>query len=213
LTTEFISGDEIVRRLKLEYQYPREDSARILDAFRPLFDSIMKGRASSHDSLREAANLISKHLRMREVGIGLRGHDRLYRFEILVGERPETELANMELVFRPEDFEESKTYKGSSISRLTMAYLAEDNPYAPREEATYNRPALLKGRRTSPNQTIEGDYFITKIRGLNNDLLGWIEVSGSTTQTLPDARTLRWMEAVASILGLAIISGAVSSKR
>jgi len=208
-----VNKDDIVRRLRLEYQYPQEDSARTLDALQSLFDSIMKGRASGHDLLRDAANLISKHLKLSEVGIGLRGHDKLYRFEVLVGEKPETELANMNLVFRPEDFEESKTYKGSSISRLTRAYFAEDNPYAPREEATYNRPMLLKGRRAALDQTIEGDYFITKICGPNNDLLGWIEVSGSTTQKLPDARTVKWMELVASILGLLIISGVVSSKR
>lgn len=208
-----VSRDDIIRKLKLEYQYPQEDqTARTLDAIRSLFTVWGKDRQVL-GVLQEAANLISKHLRIREIGMGLRGPDGLYRLEVFVGYRPETEAANRKLVYRLEDFGDSDVYRGVWISKLTKAYFAEDDPYAKSEEDTFNRPMLLKARRMAEDDTIEGDYFCTNVNGPEGDLLGWIEISGTTAWKLPNAQMVKWIELVACVLGGFLSSSALAAKK
>jgi len=203
-----VSKEEAARKLKLAYHYPQEDqTARTLDSIQSLL-SVMSKDHGSTAVLKEAAGLISKHLRIREVAIGLRNPDGMYRFEVFVGYRPEAEAANRKLVYRVQDFGDSSVYKGESISRLTRAYFAEDDPYVKSEEDTYNRPMLLKGKRLADDETVEGDYFSTIISSPNGDLLGWIEIGGTTAGRLPEASAIKWIELVASILGLYFAAGA-----
>jgi len=197
-----VSREEVARKLKLSYHYPQEDlTARTLDSVQSLLTAMGKDHHPSN-ILREAAGLIAKHLRIREVGIGLRGLDGTYKFEVFVGYRPEAEAANRRLVYHAEDFGDSSVYKGVAISRLTKAYFAEDDPYVKSEEDTYNRPMLLKGKRMAEDEAIEGDYFSTHILSPHGDFLGWIETGGTTGWKLPDASAIKWIELVASILGL-----------
>ncbi len=197
-----VSKDEVARKLKLTYQFPQDDHiARTLDSVQSLFTAVGRGQGTA-EVLKEAAGLISKNLRIREVALGLRGPDGLYRLEAFVGYRPETEAANRKLVYRIEDFGDSEIYKGVPISRLTTAYFAEDDPYPKSEEDTFNRPILLRGKRMTEDECIEGDYFSTKICAPNGDLLGWIDIGATTACKLPDATCLKWIELVASILGL-----------
>jgi hypothetical protein len=68
----------------------------------------------------------------------------------------------------------------------------------------FNRPGLLTATRSTDSDSLEGDYIDVKILGVNDDLLGWIEISGTRTMKLPDATTLRWVEAIGSIIAAAI---------
>ncbi len=196
-----VSKEDIVRKLKLDYQYPQEDHAsRVLDATRNLFSDWGKTR-NVHAILKETANLISKNLRIREVGIGLRGPDGLFRFQEFVGYRPEAEAANRKLVFKEADFVNSDIYRGVAISKLTKVYFAEDDPYDKDQEETYNRPMLLKGKRMALDESIEGDYISTNINSPEGVMLGWIETSGTNAWRLPNAQSIKWIELVASIIG------------
>jgi hypothetical protein len=116
-------------------------------------------------------------------------------------------VATKRLVFRAQDFGESSAYKGVPISRLTKAYFAEDDPNS--GEDTYNRPMLLKRKRMADDEAIEGDYFSTDISSPGGDFLGWIETGGTTAWKLLDAPTIKWIELVASILGLYLATGAL----
>ena len=196
-----VRKEDIVRKLKLEYQYPQEDqTSRALDAVRALFAVWGKSK-DAHTILREAANLISKHLRIREVGVGMKGPDGLFRLAEFVGYRPEAEAANRKLVYTDADFVNSDVYKGVQISNLTTMYFSEDNPYDKDQEETYNRPMLLKGRRMALDESIEGDYLSTNIVSPDGVMLGWIEISGTTAWRLPDAQCIKWIELTASVLG------------
>jgi hypothetical protein len=205
--------EDIVRKLRLEYQYPQEDpTSRALDSVRTLFLDWGRSR-DTHAILREAASLISKNLRIREVGMGLMGPDGLFRFVEFVGYRPEAETANRKLVFKEADFVDSSVYKGVTISKLTTAYFAEDDPYDKDQEETYNRPMLLKGKRMAMDESIEGDYLSTNIVSPDGVMLGWIEISGTTAWRLPDAQSIKWIELVASVLGQFLSSSGAAQGR
>ena len=208
-----VSKEEIARKLRLDYQFANEDhTARVLDSIRILINGWGKDR-NQPAILNDVAILVSKNFRIKEVAIGLRGSDGLYRMVAFVGYRPDTESANRRLVFKDVDFGESAVYVGASISPLTRAYFSEDNPYTNNEEGTYNRPALLKSKRTRMDESIEGDYFDTKICAPDGTMLGWIEYSGTTTWKLPDARSIKWIELLASILGGFLSSGGVQEHK
>ena len=208
-----VSTEEVARKLKLAYQYPKEDhTARTLDSVQSLL-SLMGKDHNQTNVLREAAALVAKNLRIREVAVGLRGVDGMYRFEILVGYRPEAEAAHKKLAYRAEDFGDSSVYKGISISRLTKIYFSEDDAYMESEQDTYNRPMLLKARRMADDEAMEGDYVSTHILSPSGDFLGWIETGGTTGWKLPDAAAMKWIELVASILGLFLATRATRDHR
>jgi hypothetical protein len=196
-----VSREEVARKLKLDYQSSEKNhTAIVMDAIGSLFSTWSKDQ-SYLAILKEAAKLISMCFGIKEVGIGVRGLDRLYRMVVFYGYRPETEDANRKLVYTEADFRDSDVYKGISISPLTRAYFSEDSPYANIEEATFNRPKMLKGTRKATEESIEGDYFDTVIRDSGGAMLGWIEYGGTTVGKLPDVQSIKWIELIASILG------------
>lgn len=196
-----VSKEEVARKIRLDYLSSQQDpTARVLDAIGTLFSTWRKDR--SHTAiLKEAANLLSKYFRIKEVAIGVRDSDRLYRMVAFVGYRPETEAANRKLAYTEADFGESDVYRGIPISPLTRAYFSEDSPYADSEEATFNRPIMLKGNRRAMDESIEGDYFDTIICDQDGAMLGWIEYGGTTAGKLPDVQSIKWIELIASTLG------------
>jgi len=196
-----VSKEEVARKLRLDYESSEKDhNAKVPDAIGSLFSTWSKDR-SYPASFKETAKLISICFRIKEVGIGVRGSDRLYRMVVFYGYRPETEDANRKLVYTEADFGESEVYKGISISPLTRAYFSEDSPYANIEEATFNRPTMLKGKRKATEESIEGDYFDTVIRDSEGAMLGWIEYGGTSVGKLPDVQSIKWIELIASTLG------------
>jgi hypothetical protein len=52
---------------------------------------------------------------------------------------------------------------------------------------------------------LEADYIDTWIQGVNGRLLGWIEISGTRTGKLPDILTIKLIEVIASIIGVALV--------
>ena len=57
--------------------------------------------------------------------------------------------------------------------------------------------------------TIEGDYLDICIYGEDDDLLGWIEISGLTNGKFPDVQTIKCVELLASVIGVVLLrSGA-----
>ena len=62
----------------------------------------------------------------------------------------------------------------------------------------------MNSLRHSPEDCLEADYIDVHIFGGKDDLVGWIEASGTLTGKLPDVNAIRWMEMIASILGVAL---------
>jgi len=197
---------DIPKKLKLDYERGvREQSGRTLAAVQALMQQIESPQPDVRKLMLDASNLISRQFGISNVAVGRKGPDGLFRYDILVGFREDAVAERKRIAYRKEEFYDAGPYKGYWISRYTKLYLSEDHPYADFESAAYNRPILLKdSKRRSPNESLEGDYIDVYIFDANNELTGWIETSGTRIGQMPDATSIRWMELVGCIIGIAL---------
>ncbi|MBU1913911.1 MAG: hypothetical protein ABIE25_08715 [Thermoplasmatota archaeon] len=197
---------DIPKKMKFDYERAvREQSGRTLAAVQALMQQIESPQPDVRKLMLDASNLISRQLGIMNVAVGLKGPDGLFRYDIMVGLREDAVAERKKIAYKKEEFYDAGPYKGYEISRYTRLYLSEDHPYADLEAGAYNRPILLKdSKRRSPNEALEGDYVDVHIFDANNELIGWIETSGTRTGQLPDATAIRWMELMGCIIGIAL---------
>jgi hypothetical protein len=202
-----IDYHDIPRKMKLEYNFPAAGKTyRVLDQIGGLLVHFQKQQVDLRELMTDAANLISKQFSLKEVGIGLKASDGTYRYEVLVGYRPETEAVTRKLVYTYEQFTDASIYKGTMISKYTKVFLSEDNPWLDSEKDTYSTPSLLGMTRRSLDDYLEGDYLDTHIFGKNDELIGWIEFAGTTYGKLPDMSAIRWVEFIGRIIAAAAVT-------
>jgi len=205
-TNVTILHDEVERRLKLAYLYGEKDATRKhLDKLQQVLNRFQASKLDLLPMLQDLAETINRMFWLKEVTIGLKDPDGLYRYKVMSGVRADAWKAHQELAYTPEEFFDPKYYKGRQVSKLTKVFLAEDKPYADSEEDTFTRPILLKAVRTTPDDCIEGDYLDIHILGEREELLGWIEISGTKSGGFPDAVSIRWIELIALLVGTFII--------
>jgi len=204
---EEIETEEIARRLKQEYRDASDDlDFKKLESIHKLILGFQKKPFNPNNVLKEIAQLIYRNLSIREVNIGTKDPgDGLFKYRAFAGLRKSTEIALKALVYTEKEFFDPIIYPGTSISNHTTLFFAEDNPYAEGEEETVNRPVMLKARRISIEESIEGDYFNTYILGPREDVIGWIEISGTKSWRFPDVLTIKFIEMLSSIAGVAIL--------
>jgi len=204
---ERVDHNEIARKMKIDYTHGAKDkNERALDGILSLFSHFQRPQMDLHALLVDAANVIYKQLGVANVSIGLKSaSDGLFRYEVIVGVRPDAEAAEKKLAYTEGQFSEDTEYKGTMIGKISKLYLAEDLPYKDDEIGTYDRKVLLGMRRLSPSDSLEADYIDTWIKGVNGKLLGWIEISGLRTGKLPDIQTIKQIEVIASIIGAALV--------
>jgi hypothetical protein len=201
-----IRADDVARDLRLEYQYNRKDaSCRTLDKMQPILAQLIEPRLDLQRFLDDIADMINKQFRIREVTIGLRSPtDGLYRYVAMAGLRADAWKAHSILEYSLRDFTDPSIFKGRPISTRTVVFLAEDKPYLEGEEETFNRRILLESKRKSVNDCIEGDYLNVHIFNDRNELVGWIEISGDREEKFPDPVTIKWIEHMGLIIGIAL---------
>lgn len=201
---------DISRKWRMDYTFTSADlTSRGLDVLDKLCSHLCTPPADVRAICEDAAILIVKQFGMRDATVGLKSaKDGLFRYEVVVGMKKETEDALRKLAYTVDDFLSDKKYKGTTISKYTRLYLTEDSPYAETEKDTYSHPVLLSSRRRSLTESVEGDYVDIHILGENDELLGWIEISSTRTGNLPDIPTIRWVEMIARILAIALVNEA-----
>ena len=191
----------------MEYaQWSADSTQKIMETIQDLLTVARSERLNTVELLDKAAKMVHQQFRLRWAAIGTKSEkDGLFRYNAFVGLREDAVNARQREAFKREDFDGTGKYRGRSISQQTMLFLEEDKPYTDGAETTFNRPALMNASRRSPQDCLEADYIDVHIFSGKNDLMGWIEASGTQTGKLPDISTIRWMEMVASILGLALV--------
>jgi hypothetical protein len=201
-----INPDLIKKRMRLAYQYACSNPANErMDCVHNLITKLADFDIDMHKYLQEAADAICEKLGIQEITIGLRSpSDGLYRYEVMSGLSEAEWGAHKSLSYRLEDFFNSPVYKYMQISRFTRLLLAEDYPYANGEEATFEKDVMLQSKRKSLDDAIEGDYLDILIFGEGDDLLGWIEISGMKTGLFPDVESIKCLELLASVIGVAL---------
>ncbi len=198
---------DIPRKMKLEYGFPTAGKTyKILENIGQLLAHFQKSELDLQALMIDAANLMMRQFSLRTVAIGLRDPDGNYRYKALLGLRPETEAANRKITYTPEQFFDATVYKGTMISKYTKVFLAEDNPWLESEREAYNLPSLLGMTRRSLDDYMEGDYIDIHVLGKDEEVIGWIELSGTNTGKIPDVTALRWMEFIGQIIGAAVMS-------
>jgi hypothetical protein len=197
---------EVAKKLKTEYAHGSKDpSIRALDSVNSLIKYLIQNDPNLDEMLEQAAKLIFTQFNIREVSIGLRtAPDNLFRYVKMHGMRAEVWAAHKSLTYTYEQLLDPKKYKHTVISQHTRLFLAEDNPYAEDESFTYSEHLMSMSKRRAADDSIEGDYMDVYIYGPGDEILGWIETGGTWDNKIPDARTVRTLELLASVLGIAI---------
>lgn len=197
---------EVARKLKTDYAHGSKDaSIRALDSVNSLIKYLVQNDPNLDEMLEQATKLIFTQFNIREVSIGLRtAPDNLFRYVKMHGMRAEVWAAHKNLSYTYNELLDPKKYKHTVISQHTRLFLAEDNPYAEDEAYTYSEHLMTMSRRRAPDDSIEGDYLDVYIYGPGDEILGWIETGSTWDNKIPDARTVRTLEILASVLGIAI---------
>ena len=200
-----VSHDDVARKLKLDYVGAiRDHTDRNLDSIQDLLEEVARPRGDAKELLDGVAKLIYKQFHIREVAIGLKSPDGLYRYVTMHGMRANIWAQHRDLAYPYDSFFDNTKYKGTVISDYTKLLLAEDNPYDEKERQTFSEHLMKSSSRKAMDDSIEGDYLDILIYGTGNELMGWIEISGTWEDKLPTTRTIRCLEIVANITGMAL---------
>jgi len=203
-----VDPETVKRRLRFEYLKAKNDpTSRTLDEFTSLLQHFQKPRLVIHDLAQDAASYIQKQFRLRWTLIGFRGNDGMYRYDVMSGMRDEGWARHKTKAWTQKDFmSTSDRYNYADISKISRVYLEEQNPLLKEDEQAVNRPALLRSKRDSDETCLEADYIDTLILGNKDEMLGWIEYSGTIAGEFPDPWTVRNVEVISAIIGAAIAS-------
>lgn len=206
MSLQVVDVESVKRRLRFDYLGARSDpTSRVLDGYVSLLAHFQKQPLIVRDLIQDSANWIHRQFRLRWCMIGLRGPDGLYRYEVEAGMRPDAWSSQKARVYKYTDFAPAaQNYTAGEISKLSRVYLEEENQLQNADEAVVNRPALLRARRKADDETLEADFIDTLIIGPRNELLGWIEYSGTLTGKFPDPMTIRYIEGISAIISAAI---------
>jgi len=207
-TSRVVSPDEVATKMRLDYSRGvRDHTTKVLESVCDLVWSLERPMQDIDALVKNAAEMISKHFGIASVAVALRDPvDGLYRYPVVVGVDDEVRKGFADIAYTKEQLRDEGIYKSDEVSRHTKLYLSEHHPYADGEEFSYNRPALIGMKRRSTTDSLEADYLDVFMYDNNGDVLGYIELSGTRLRKLPDATTIKWIELIASILGLALRS-------
>lgn len=200
-----VSPGEVALRMKLDYSRGVKDhTTKALESVSDLCWKLEQPGPIADSFVRDAAELISKLFGIESVAIGVRDPvDRLYRYKVVVGLEKECADGFSKLSYTREQLLNSATYPSHDISSHTKLFLSEEHPYAEGEEFTYRRPGLIGMRRRTVTDSLEADYLDIFFNEPDGDILGFIEISGTRLRKLPDATTIRWIELIGALLGVA----------
>jgi len=198
-------ADRIVLNLKQEYSRPAADSSlRFTESMTHLIQKMQRTGGTTQRFMDDVVQFIYRSYRIRESTVGLKfPQDGSFRYVSFCGFRRDAEMSLRGLSYKEEDFKNEAA--GRQISGWTWAFLSENKPFLEGEESTYNRPIMLeKSERQSPDQCLEADYFDTRICDRRNQLIGWIEYSGTTDYSFPGMRVIKEIELIAGITSLVL---------
>jgi hypothetical protein len=206
-------GKEIEALLKARYSASNSsEEQKILDGLQN-FISHIKIKRSSHNLLQEAARTIHRVFPFQEVAIGIRSPvDGLYRYDAYIGYMREAEEEFKKQAYDIKSFFDPGEFPSIRVSKMIDLTIAENEPQMEKEQACWNRPALLKVPRKSPEEFTEGDYLDVFAYGEENELMAWIELSAPRDGKMPSGNTLKGLELFAAVLSLALQSLAPKEK-
>jgi hypothetical protein len=206
-------GKEIEALLKKRYsEATSSEEQKILDGLQN-FISHIKTKRSVHNLLQEASRTIHRVFPFQEISIGIRNpDDGLYRYDTFIGYAHDAEVELKKQSYDLKTFFDPGEFPSIRVSKQIDLTIAENEPQMEKEQACWNRPALLKVPRKSPDEFTEGDYMDVFVFSEDNELMAWIELSAPRDGKMPSSSTLKGLEVFAAVLSLALQSLAPKEK-
>lgn len=153
---------------------------------------------------KETVTVIHRLFDFQFVYISLKGDDGFFRYIAQIGLPKEKEDTLYRIKYSAEDLFDESSYPSTQLSEITRFYMAESMPYKVDEIDTFGRPIMIGQKRKNLNEMIEADYFDIYIRDVNQELLGYIELSLTRSRMLPDRSEIAWVELIATLIGIII---------
>jgi hypothetical protein len=202
-----VDVESVKRKMRFDYIKARNESdSKALEGFSTLLSHFERPQLSIRDMIQDSANFLQRQFKLRWAMVGLKSSsDGLFRYEVQTGMRTEAWARQKAKAYKETDFDPRGSYKAGEISKLSRVYLEEENPLFKEDEGVVNRPVLLRTKRKEIDDTLEADFVDTLILGSHDELLGWLEYSGTLAGKLPEPMVIRHAEVAAAILGAAII--------
>jgi len=189
--------------LKARYrQIPRDENEKILDALLKLFFEFQEKNTTCQEILQRAADVIHRVLPFQEIALGIRNpKDGLFRYDVILGFTKDAEEHLKSQAYTMDEMIALDRNPGVRVSKLIELTIAEAPIRKSGDEAQFNRPNLISTPRKSEEDFAFGDYMDIFIRDMNNDVIGFIEVSGPRDWKMPSASRMKWLELFAMIIG------------
>jgi hypothetical protein len=182
---------------------PRDQFEKIIDNYLTLIESAGERKLPLDAVLDQTCKIIFRLFGFREVLIGLKSRDDFhYRYVKLFGASQESSEVYRKIRYTTEDMISQEKFPHFKTGRLSELDPVEGLPEY--EKELFTRKFQLGESRKSHDEFHEGDYMDFWVRGTSGDLVGWIEVLNPSDGKLPPRSTVRWIELLASILGIAI---------
>ena len=195
--------EELKRSIRERYSsIPQNESEMIVDAIR-MFNEEMLGTRDIDRILQEAGELVFSLFGFKEVLIGLKEENGLFRYKVILGHSKKAEDAIVEAEYEIEEMSCSEDFPCVMVSNQSEFCFKEDLPDNEREVRQFNRPADLSNERKNLEDMMEGDYLDVFIYGKDDKMIGWIEVSYPSNGKFPSREAVRGLELLASTLGVA----------
>lgn len=196
--------EELTRILREKYSsVSQNENEMIIDAVR-MFNAELLETKDIDRVIQEAGELIFSVFGFKEVLIGLRESNGLFKYREILGHSKKAEEAIVNAEYRIEEMACCEDFPCVRVSNFTEFCLKEDAPDDEMEIRQFNMPSDLAKERTSLEDMMEGDYIDVFIYGADDRMLGWIEVSYPSNGKFPTRETVRGLELLASVLGIAL---------
>lgn len=201
-----VSPGDVATKLRLDYSRGIKDATtKAIDELHRLCTRLARPDVDLNGFLKETADMISRHFGIASVAVAIWDPAmKHYKYEIVIGVGEESVKGFKQLFYTKEQLFNERTYPSHEVSKQTRLYLSEERPYAENEEFSYNRPALLGMKRHSLTDSLEADYLCVYLHGPGDEILGWMEISGTKFRKLPDVTTIKWIELIGSMIVLAV---------
>jgi hypothetical protein len=140
----------------------------------------------------------------QEISIVLRDpKDGLYRYQVFVGFTKDAIEDMRSQVYSEAEVRAFDRLPGVKVSKL-IEFTISEAPLKAGERTQFNRPILAAVPRKTDDEFTFGDYMNIYICGKDDELIGFIEVSGPRDGKMPTGNRMKGLELLASMTGIAL---------
>jgi hypothetical protein len=201
-----VSPRDVAFKMKIDYSRGIKDHAtKTLEALCSMSSRLEQPNIDIDAFVKDTADMVVRLFGIETVGICIRdATDGRYRYATVVGMDGHALDEFKAIAYTEQQLLEPSTYPSYEISDRTRLFLGEDHPYTASEEHTYRRPGLIGLKRRTLTDCLEADYLDSFFHDQKGHIAGYIEIGGTRLRKLPDPETIRWIELMATILGIAV---------